>query len=66
METEIFKCFWDGETVSELAAPATATTVAKGVAKGVLLYFKAWWRGDPAVAVAVAIAANPDTARTVV
>ena len=45
--------------MSELVATAAATTVAMGVAKGVL-YFNAWRRGDPAVA--VAIAANSDTA----
>ena len=43
--------------MSELVAMAAATTVARGVAKGVL-YFNAWRRGDPAVAVA----ANSDTA----
>ncbi len=47
--------------VTELVA--TATTVAESVAKDVL-YFSAWWHGDPAVAVAVAtaVATNSDTA----
>ena len=45
--------------MSELVATAAATTVAMGVAKGAL-YFNAWRRGDPAVAVAVAVAANSD------
>ena len=47
------------KAVSELVAMAVDTTVARGVAKGVL-YFNAWWRGDTAVVVAVA--ANSDTA----
>ena len=45
--------------MSELVATAAATTVARGVDKGVI-YFNAWWRDDPALAVAVA--ANSDTA----
>ena len=45
--------------MSELVATAAATTVTRGVAKDIL-YFNAWRRGDPAVAVAVA--ANSDTA----
>ncbi len=47
------------EVASELAATATATAVAKGAAKDAL-YVNAWWRGDPAAAIAVA--ANLDTA----
>ena len=44
--------------MSELVATDAATTVARGVAKGVL-YFNAWWRGDPAVAVDVAANSDP-------
>ncbi len=44
--------------MSKLAAMATATTVAKGFSKDIL-FFNAWWRGDPAVAAAVAT--NSDT-----
>ncbi len=40
------------EAVSELAVRATATTVAKGVAKDTL-YFNSWWHGNLAIAVAV-------------
>ena len=52
-----------GKAISELPATATATAVAKGVAKDVL-YLNAWWRGNLAVdvAVAVAVVVNSDTA----
>ncbi len=39
--------------VSKLVATATAMTAAKAVAKDVL-YFSLWWRGNLAIAVAVA------------
>ena len=45
--------------VSALVATATATAVAKGVAKD-FLYLNAWWRGN--LAVAVAVATYSDTA----
>ena len=47
------------KTESELAYMATAKAVAKCVAKDVP-YFIAWWRGN--LAVAVAVAANLETA----
>ncbi len=49
------------KTVSELQTMATATIVATTVAKDIL-YVNAWWRGDPAVAIAVA--ANSTTAKS--
>ncbi len=45
------------KAISELAATATAMTVAKCVAKDAL-YFKTWWHGN------LAIAANSDLALT--
>ncbi len=49
------------KAVSEFAATATDTAVAKGVAKDIL-YFTTCWRWDPAVDKAVAVAASLDTA----
>ncbi len=47
--------------VSRLVATTTAMTLAKGVATDAL-YLNAWWRGSPAVAIAVAEATTSDSA----